>query len=305
MDLLCNAYLNASDDEEPDRWNPPKRLKPDVAAPNAQPKASYSQIYTPTQPTGAPVPGRYISKRERVVMGSNHVTTDSNQSPALPPSPSVLGNISDANLPHHILSSLRGRAQGAACKGRMPGKLSVGLNGHIKAVNTISWSPNHAHLLASAGMDKHVCVWNVWSKEDKKARVFSYHHAAVKEVRWSPLGQFILSCGFDCCSRIVDIEKGVESQNFREDQAVTTVKFHPDNSNLFLSGGSKGLLKLWDIREGKAVHEYVRRLGPILDVEFMIDAKRFISSSDVSNSNLSENSLIVWDLSREVPLSNQ
>uniref|UniRef100_A0A803N688 WD repeat-containing protein 25 n=2 Tax=Chenopodium quinoa TaxID=63459 RepID=A0A803N688_CHEQI len=154
-------------------------------------------------------------------------------------------------------------------------------------------------------MDNFVYIWNVWSEQHKKARVFRFHNAAVKDVRWSPQGQFILSCGYDCSSRLVDVEKGMETQNFTEDQAVTAIKFHPHNSNLFLSGGSKGLLKLWDIRAGKVVHEYVRRLGPILDVEFMNDGKQFISSSDVSQTNLSENSLIVWDVSREVPLSNQ
>ncbi|KAL8516055.1 hypothetical protein ACS0TY_014652 [Phlomoides rotata] len=48
-----------------------------------------------------------------------------------------------------------------------------------------------------------------------------------------------------------------------------------------------------------------RRLGPILDVEFTFDGKHLITSSDVSKSNLSENSIIVWDVSRQVPLSNQ
>ncbi|KAL2943929.1 WD repeat-containing protein 25, partial [Bienertia sinuspersici] len=162
-----------------------------------------------------------------------------------------------------------------------------------------------AHLLASAGMDNCVNIWNVWSEQQKKVRVFSNHNAAVKDVRWSPQGQFILSCGYDCSSRLIDIEKGSETQTFTENQAVTAIKFHPCNPNLFLSGGSKGLLKLWDIRAGKVVHEYVRRLGSILDVEFMTNGKQFISSSDVSQSNLSENSLIVWDVSREVPLSNQ
>lgn len=162
-----------------------------------------------------------------------------------------------------------------------------------------------AHLLASAGMDSVTCIWNVWNGQQKKARAFTYHNAAIKDVKWSPEGQFVLSCGYDCSSRLVDVEKGSETQVFLEDQAVTAIKFHPHNSSLFLSGGSKGFLKLWDIRLGKVVHQYTRRLGPILDIEFMVDGKQFISSSDVSTSNLSENSLIVWDVSREVPLSNQ
>lgn len=154
-------------------------------------------------------------------------------------------------------------------------------------------------------MDHTICIWNVWSRDQKKARVLSFHNAAVKDVRWSQQGLSVLSCGYDCSSRLVDIEKGIETQVFREDQVVGVVKFHPDNCNLFLSGGEKGRLRLWDIRTGKVVHEYIRSLGSILDVEFSINGKQFISSSDVSKSNVSENSIIVWDVSRQVPLSNQ
>lgn len=162
-----------------------------------------------------------------------------------------------------------------------------------------------AHLLVSAGMDQTVCIWNVWSRDQKKARILSCHHGAVKDVKWSPYGLFVLSCGYDCTSRLIDVERGIETQVFNEDQVVGVVKFHPHNYNLFLSGGSKGHLKIWDIRSGKVVHNYLRNLDPILDAEFAVDAKRIISSSDVSKSNISENSIIVWDVSREIPLSNQ
>lgn len=154
-------------------------------------------------------------------------------------------------------------------------------------------------------MDHTICIWNVWSRDQKKARVLNYHNAAVKDVKWSPQGLFVLSCGYDCSSRLIDVESGLETQVFKEDQVVGVVKFHPNNSNLFLSGGSKGFLRLWDIRVGKVVHEYIRGLGPVLDIEFTIDAKQFISSSDISKGNISENSIIVWDISRQVPLSNQ
>lgn len=154
-------------------------------------------------------------------------------------------------------------------------------------------------------MDHQICIWNVWSRDQKLARIFSFHNAAVNDVKWSPQQLFVLSCGYDCSSRLVDVEKGIEIQNFREEQAVRVIKFHPENSNLFLSGGSKGSLRLWDIRTGKVAHEYNRSMGPILDVDFTISGKQFVSSSDVSGTNMSENSIIVWDVLREVPLSNQ
>ncbi|KAI4374736.1 hypothetical protein MLD38_012696 [Melastoma candidum] len=62
---------------------------------------------------------------------------------------------------------------------------------------------------------------------------------------------------------------------------------------------------LWDVRAGKTVHIYVWKLGSILDLEFSLDGKRLISSSDVSRSNISENSLFDWDVRRGVPLSSQ
>ncbi|GMY31571.1 WD repeat-containing protein 25 isoform X1 [Fagus crenata] len=317
MDLLHNAYSTASDDEEEEEnketkhqilaLSSSKRFKPDYYPYSTTKHHSTPPNQTPNLQTEAPVPGRYISKRERALFGSTHGLTDTNPNP-LPPSTtssSVFGSISDSNLPHDIMSSLRNQAEDRAQLGRISERLTITLRGHTKAVNAIHWSPSHAHLLASAGMDHTICIWNVWSRDQKKARVLSFHNAAVKDVRWSQQGLSVLSCGYDCSSRLVDIEKGIETQVFREDQVVGVVKFHPDNCNLFLSGGEKGRLRLWDIRTGKVVHEYIRSLGSILDVEFSINGKQFISSSDVSKSNVSENSIIVWDVSRQVPLSNQ
>ncbi|KAG0459210.1 hypothetical protein HPP92_022338 [Vanilla planifolia] len=174
-----------------------------------------------------------------------------------------------------------------------------------KAVNSIQWSPSHAHLLASAGMDQSVLVWNVWSKDQKKSCFFNHHKAAVKDVKWCHHRLFLLSCGYDCSSRLTDVEKGVETQVFKEDQVLESIKFNPTNPNLFLSGGSKGIIRMWDTRVETVVHEYHRHLGPVFDVEFTIDGKHFISSTDTSRSNISENAIIVWDVSRQIPLSNQ
>ncbi|KAF3661037.1 putative histidinol-phosphate aminotransferase, chloroplastic-like [Capsicum annuum] len=250
------------------------------------------------------LPGRYVSKRERAAMVAVEKISEPSTM-ALPNRSPVLGSILDSVLPHDIFSALRDQTKVYRNMIHTPERLSIVLDGHKRSVNAVQWSTSHAHLLASAGMDQTVCIWNVWSRDQKKARVLSCHHGAVKDVKWSPYGLFVLSCGYDCTSRLIDVERGIETQVFNEDQVVGVVKFHPHNYNLFLSGGSKGHLKIWDIRAGKVVHNYLRNLDPILDAEFAVDAKRIISSSDVSKSNISENSIIVWDVSREIPLSNQ
>ncbi|KAL6553893.1 hypothetical protein OROMI_019566 [Orobanche minor] len=311
MDLLSKAY--ASDGEDGDgaagggyehlnslSYPPPKRARPESWFRNPIQMPAFPR---PSYHVEAPIPGSYISKRQRAALASNQNLTDWNPS-YVDPSP-VVGNLSDSHLPHGILTALRHHNKGSVVSNQTSQSLSAALRGHVKSVNSLQWSKSHAHVLASAGMDHTVRIWNVWSRGQKQARILNFHRAAVKDVKWSQQGLTVLSCGYDCTSRLVDVEKGMEAQVFKEDQFVEVVKFCPDNYNLFLSGGSKGHLKLWDIRTGMVVHEYVRSLGPILDVEFTIDGKYLITSSDVSKSNLSENSIIVWDVSREVPLSNQ
>ncbi|XP_030445779.2 uncharacterized protein LOC115668472 [Syzygium oleosum] len=316
MDLLRSAYSNSSD-EEPEpapvpapapSFHPPPPKRP-------RPESHTTSIPEPSRshppPTGAPVHGRYVSKRERALLGLGSPPTmvldpeSTDPSASTSAAVSCMGSLLDSDLPSDVLSLLRHQTKGRGRLGQIQERLSVALKGHTKAVNTIQWSESHAHLLASAGMDHKVFIWNVWSKNHKTARILSHHNAAVKDVKWSKLGWHVLSCGYDRTSRLVDIEKGIETQVFKEDQVINVVKFHPDNFNLFLSGGAKGQLRLWDVRTGRAAHQYIRQLGPILDLEFSLDGKQFISSSDVSFSNISENAIIVWDVSRQVPLSNQ
>ncbi|WCJ31322.1 Transducin/WD40 repeat-like superfamily protein [Euphorbia peplus] len=216
----------------------------------------------------------------------------------------IVGSITDSELPRDILLSLRKR-KGSAQTSKISESLSIALHRHTKAVNALSWSQSHAHLLASAGMDRTILIWNVWSRDQKIARVLRFHNAGVKDVKWCQNGLSLLSCGYDCVTRLIDVEKGIETQSFQEDQFVGAVRLHPENSNLFLSGGSKGCIRLWDIRTRKVVHDYNRGLGSILDIEFTTNGKHFISSSDVTGGNVSENSIVVWDVSRQVPLSNQ
>ncbi|EEF28645.1 conserved hypothetical protein [Ricinus communis] len=96
MDLLCNAYSNSSD-EEPEtvpRIDPqskpllgPHQLNT-VLPPPKRPKRNNNPLQFSSE---APIPGRYISKRERALMGqsasaSNRVIQDPNPYPPFPTS---------------------------------------------------------------------------------------------------------------------------------------------------------------------------------------------------------------------------
>lgn len=242
--------------------------------------------------------GRYISKRERAAQTSNsdlHCT----QNP-------VVGSIADLKLPSRIQAQLRHYGEGNTHHNRIPKGQSIKLKGHTKAVNAVQWSPTHGHLLASAGMDQVAYIWNVWNGEGQQnARMLTHHNAAVKDLQWSKQGLHLLTCGYDQTCRLTDVETGSQIQEFSDDQIVSVVKFHPQECHLFLAGGTKGTLRLWDIRANKVTSEYLRGLGPIMDTDISYDGKHFVSSSDVSQTNSSEKSIVVWDVRTQAPISNQ
>ncbi|XP_066359483.1 uncharacterized protein [Miscanthus floridulus] len=293
MDLLSAAYGATSDDEDA------------AGPPSSAPVATGSASFAPP-PLKRPR-GRYVSKRERALLASSQAHVESGS--PLPPRTSTEfdcadGSITYTNLRADILHSLRCQPKPGPSTS-FPLKLSVCLKGHTKAINCVDWSPSHGHLLASAGMDHMVHVWNVWDKGNTTARVLKHHTAAVKDVRWSLHRPFLLSGGLDCSVQLVDVVEGKVMKVFKEDQAVEVIKFNPSNPDIFLSGGSKGSLRLWDIRCGLVTKEFHRNLGTILDIDFSADGRQFISSTDTTRSNISENTIIVWDVMRQVPLSNQ
>ncbi|XP_078167390.1 transducin/WD40 repeat-like superfamily protein [Carex rostrata] len=302
MDLLSVAYGASSDDEEAESEAysipPPKRHRSHISPPQYNPTQAPS-LPLANQPHRFPppplIPGRYISKRERETANLSASSKES-ETPIFP---------STSAIRFEALASLRNQGKYASSSNKLPTSLSVKLAGHTKAVNSVQWSKNYDHLLASTGMDQSVIIWNVWNTKQPKARILKFHDAAVKDVKWAPQGYSVLSCGFDRATRLVDVENGKEIRSFREDQFVETIRFCPSDSNLFLSGGSGGSIRLWDIRNGSVVKEYLKGLGPILDLEFCRDGKQFVSSSDESKSRISENCIVVWDVMRQVPLSNQ
>uniref|UniRef100_A0A7C9E440 Uncharacterized protein n=2 Tax=Opuntia streptacantha TaxID=393608 RepID=A0A7C9E440_OPUST len=163
MDLLCKAYdSNDSDDDQQSKPQPehdlrpepaygftvgppPKRAKPYYPLAYPEPDLAYRPpIKAPNPQSGAPaVSGRYISKREKALMGSGSVTPGHPDPPPSIPSSPVIGSISSANVRHDIVVSLRQQANLQPDKKKLPNKTSIALNGHVKSVNALQWSKSH------------------------------------------------------------------------------------------------------------------------------------------------------------------
>ncbi|KAG8091174.1 hypothetical protein GUJ93_ZPchr0011g27897 [Zizania palustris] len=277
MDLLASAYGATSDDDDDDSKGPevnpapgcaPSDCTSPVRPPLKRPRCEPPQYFPPP-----PIP---------------HLAQPR---PVLPPSNSSSGRYVSKRERALLAASL------STMESASPLPPSAAAVFGPPVVGSISDSNLRADILHSLRCQPKCGSTRRWPL--KLSVSLSGHTKAANSVDWSP------SHGYDCSLRLVDVEEGKEIKVFKEDQAMEVIKFNPINPNLFLSGGGKGSLRLWDIRCGLVTKEYHRNLGTILDIEFSADGKQFISSTDTSRSNISENSIIIWDTLRQVPLSNQ
>ena len=100
---------------------------------------------------------------------------------------------------------------------RIPRKIFRVLPGHSGTINRIHWcTAEYSQLLLSASMDSTVRVWNVFSScsdSDTCVRTLRVHRKAVKAARWSACGRQILSCSYDNCAKLTDVEHGTVSSS--------------------------------------------------------------------------------------------
>eukprot|EP00794_Sanderia_malayensis_P020048 gene20048-22015_t len=177
---------------------------------------------------------------------------------------------------------------------------------HKNAVNCIRWSASASNcLLLSASMDSTVGIWSCSRDNAKLVKELKVHCSAVKDARWGKTGSDILSCGYDKTARITDVELGKEMSCYKHKDFVTALLYHPEDSNVFLTGtGSNGLFA-WDIRAEKYVRQYKAFFGQIQDILFHPDGKIFFSAAEVLKRNSLDKAIIAWDFETAAVVSNQ
>ncbi|KAL1918028.1 uncharacterized protein VTP21DRAFT_3294 [Calcarisporiella thermophila] len=170
-------------------------------------------------------------------------------------------------------------------------------------VNKVRWSLPHAHLLASAGADGILRIYDALRTKDC---VREYRHdGAVRDFQWSGDGQKIASGGYDKKLRVWDVEKGVKLHDFAHDNYVTCLRYHPTDPHLLLAGMHQGGLVLWDCRAKEKTKSYPRFFGQVQDVEFLSDPAQFLAASDYTVRNSADKAIMVMDVDSGCVLSNQ
>jgi len=159
-------------------------------------------------------------------------------------------------------------------------------------------------LLASAGNDASIKIWDIFRSKECIMSV-KYHTKAIREIQWNKDSSSILSCSYDKTVKLIDVETGSLIHDFKHDNYALAIQYHPNNDNLFITGGAFPTILCWDIRAATGISEYKNLVGHIQSLEFINNGKQFISSSDITKRNSLDRSIIVWDFDSRVQLSNQ
>ncbi|KAM8961647.1 transducin beta-like protein 3 [Pelodytes ibericus] len=138
------------------------------------------------------------------------------------------------------------------------------LKGSSGVVHLVQFHPDMSRLqLFSSSMDYKIRVWDL--KSSKCLCILDTHYSAVTSLGFSPDGNTMISSGRDKICTVWDLNTKSAKRTVPVYESVETVVILPDSpdtvgrgdgtqSVLFLTAGSKGILRVWDAVSAKCVH---------------------------------------------------
>jgi hypothetical protein len=136
--------------------------------------------------------------------------------------------------------------------------------------NDVRFSPN-GWLVATAGNDDRVCVWDLATGEKLAALI---HPDWVHTAHFSRDGRHLLTAGRDGMARLWDWRAGrLVCPAFEHEHEVHAVAFTPDGRHA-LSASFDGVLKIWEWRTGKPVCPPLALGGAGLSLAVTPDGRR-------------------------------
>ncbi len=146
---------------------------------------------------------------------------------------------------------------------------------HAAEIWTVKFNPQ-GNLLASAGVDSTVKIWN----KDNGALISALKHPiGVTYLAFSPDGQWLATSSYDEMVRIWKLPEGILIKTFAGHKGtVWCVNFSPDG-NMLASSAEDATIKLWDTRSGQLIRTLTGHKLNIWDVKFSPDGSQLASAS--------------------------
>ncbi len=160
------------------------------------------------------------------------------------------------------------------------------LGGFFPGVTRLAFSPTQAELVATAGSDGMVHLWDITSGELLVSVTVHPEGRAASNVVFSPDGSRLITTS-DICFNFCDLEGAVGRiweaatgellRAFDVPNRAFAIAFSQDASE-FVAAGSGGFVNVWDAGTGDELHAFWTEMGTIGSASFLDDGERLIIS---------------------------
>lgn len=157
----------------------------------------------------------------------------------------------------------------------------------IKSVAVSSQDPSQGTLIATAGFDQTIKLWDF--ETGTYLKTLQGHIAPVVAVVISPDGQTIASASYDQTVKIWDAGTGNCLKTLeKHTNRVWTLDYHP-NGNLLASGGDDNRLILWDVATGNTIKTRQGHSNSIYGIALSLDQSQVATAHE-------DETVKVWNL---------
>jgi len=160
------------------------------------------------------------------------------------------------------------------------------LSGHGDAITSTALSLD-ANLIASAGQDGEIRVWNI--AEQKCVADLEGHHDTVRSIAMTKDAKFLISGSRDGSVRIWNIGTGQPVRTFGERiMTITKIALNPQEKTVAIADGS-GSIILWDVLANSVLTRFSCNNGGVQTLRFSRDGHYLVVGGE-------DGSVAVWDV---------
>eukprot|EP01130_Rhizamoeba_saxonica_P017056 TRINITY_DN8098_c0_g1_i1.p1 TRINITY_DN8098_c0_g1~~TRINITY_DN8098_c0_g1_i1.p1 ORF type:complete len:2262 (-),score=513.74 TRINITY_DN8098_c0_g1_i1:41-6826(-) len=166
------------------------------------------------------------------------------------------------------------------------GEILDSLVGHKKSVQSVSYAPDGKHLVTGS-LDRSVLLWDAQAR--KPITPLSKHSKPVTYVDYSKDGNQLLSASEDGTVRVWKANLGQKRNTIKVSNGyMNSVNFHPNDSNIIVTGSSECKVILWNVRSGLETMILEGHIRPVTYVEFSPRGTEIASASE-------DGTVIIWN----------